>query len=76
MRVLMTTDTIGGVRTFTKELVRQLLAGGQLPVEDGLRERAGNDLIFRFAARLDSWQPGIHRHVATVSGSSLSCVTR
>jgi glycosyltransferase involved in cell wall biosynthesis len=28
MRVLMTTDTIGGVWTFSKELVRQLLAGG------------------------------------------------
>jgi glycogen(starch) synthase len=28
MRVLMTTDTIGGVWTFTRELVRELLAGG------------------------------------------------
>ena len=28
MRVLMTTDTVGGVWTFSKELVRQLLAAG------------------------------------------------
>jgi hypothetical protein len=62
-------DGAGGHMQFAGERAvrRQFFARRQLAVEDRLRKRSRNDLVFRITARFDPGQPRVHRHDATVS---------